>query len=153
MATDKMIRVEAHIPQTQLDEFDRAVQVIIAGERPRMDAMDRDLAAIKSRALLGLHRIEDAIRTRPAGDQAKSLIRFLMGIYNGHTYPFDLAELRDLDPEIALACLDYLNYDRLGERNLQDHLANGAHDLQHWLMDHGIATAPFAAGGTGIDRS
>jgi hypothetical protein len=132
----KMIHVEADIPLNQRDEFDRAILEITAGARPRMDALERDLTAIKSRALLGLHSIEDVIRTQPTSGQAKSLVRFLAGIYNGADYPFDLTELRGLDIELASACLDYLNYDRLGEQEVHEHLTNGAHDLKHWLKDH-----------------
>jgi hypothetical protein len=137
----KMIHMEARIPLSQRDEFNRAILEITAGARPRMDALERDLTAIKSRALLGLHTIEDVIRTRPTSGQAKSLVRFLAGIYNGQNYPFDLTELRGLDIELANACLDYLNYDRLGEKELHEHLTNGADDLKHWLKDHGIESA------------
>jgi len=141
LPSSRMIHVEADIPLTQRDEFNRAISEINAGARPRMDALERDLAAIRSRALLGLHTIEDVIRTHPTSDQAKSLVRFLAGIYNGHDYPFDLTELRGLDIELANACLDYLNYDRLGETAVHEHLTNGAHVLKHWLKDYGIESA------------
>ena len=137
----KMIHVEAQIPLGQRDEFNRAILEITAGARPRMDALERDLAAIKSRALRGLHTMEDVIRTYPRSGQAQSLVRFLAGIYNGQDYPFDLTELRGLDIELADACLDYLNYDRLGEKQVHEHLTNGADDLKHWLKDHGIESA------------
>jgi hypothetical protein len=42
---------------------------------------------------------------------------------------------------LADACLDYLNYDRLGEKEVHEHLTNGAHDLRHWLKDHGVESA------------
>src|ERR1039457_3349312 len=89
-----MIHVEAQIPLSQRDEFNRAILEITAGARPRMDALERDLTA-----------------------------------------------LRGLDIELANACLDYLNYDRLGEKELHEHLTNGADDLKHWLKDHGIESA------------
>ena len=41
----KTVRVEAEIPVSQRDEFERAIIDIVAGERPRMDTLDRDLAA------------------------------------------------------------------------------------------------------------
>ena len=141
-ALPTMIHVEADIPSTQLDEFNRAIVQINAGTRPRMHALERDIAAIKSRALLGLHTIEEAIRTQPTSGQVQSLVRFLAAIYNGRQYPFDFTELRGLNVELADACLDYLNYDRLGEKALHEHLTNGADDLKHWLKDHGIDSEP-----------
>ena len=57
----KTVRVEAEIPVSQRDEFDRAMVEIIAGERPRMDALDQDLGAIKLRAVAALQIIAKAI--------------------------------------------------------------------------------------------
>jgi hypothetical protein len=73
----KTVHVEADIPVSQRDEFDRAIVEIIAGERPRMDALDRDLAAIKLRAASTLADIERAINDHPPSGQARRLVRDL----------------------------------------------------------------------------
>jgi hypothetical protein len=86
----KTIHVEAEIPISQRDEFNRAVIDIIAGERPRMDALDRDVAAITRRALEALKVIESAIHSLGG---ARRLVKFLAGLYNGQDYPLDLSEL------------------------------------------------------------
>lgn len=138
----KTVHVEAEIPVSQRDEFERAIVDIVAGERPRMDALDRDLAAIMTRAIAGLQTIEKAINDHPTTGQAKRLVRFLAGLYNGQDYPFDLTELRGLDTELANACLDYLNYDRLAVKEVHKHLANGERDLHRWLEESGITPAP-----------
>jgi len=49
-----------------------------------------------------------------------------------------VTELRVLDTELANACLDYLNYDRLGRREVHRHLSSGERDLQRWIDDYGI---------------
>jgi hypothetical protein len=103
-----------------------------------MDALDRDLAQIKTRAMAALQVIEKAISDHPTSGQAKRLVRFLAGLYNGQDYPFDLTELRGLDTNLGTACLDYLNYDRLGIREVHKHLANGERDLHRWLEEYGI---------------
>lgn len=108
----KTIHVEAEIPISQRDEFERAIVDIIAGERPRMDTLDRDVTAITRRALEALKVIETAIHSHPTTGGARRLLKFLAGVYNGQDYPFDLTELRGLDTGLANACLDYLNYDR-----------------------------------------
>ena len=38
----------------------------------------------------------------------------------------------------ANACLDYLNYDRLGIAEVHKNLANGERDLHRWLEDYHI---------------
>ena len=107
----RKVHVEADIPASQLDEFDRAITAIAAGERPRMDTLARDEGEIVRRAMAALEKIEAAIEAHPGTGQARRLVKFLAGVYNGEDYPFDLTELRALDTELANACLDYLNYD------------------------------------------
>jgi hypothetical protein len=144
----KTVRVEADIPVSQRDEFERAMIEIVAGERSRMDALDRELGAIKSRADAALRVIEQAIDDNPTTGQARRLVRFLAGIYNGQDYPFDLTELRGLDTRLASACLDYLdyldylNYDRLGIAEVHKHLTNGERDLHRWIEACGLTPAP-----------
>ncbi len=129
----RKVHVEADIPASQLDEFDRAITAIAAGERPRMDTLARDEGEIVRRAMAALEKIEAAIEAHPGTGQARRLVKFLAGVYNGEDYPFDLTELRALDTELANACLDYLNYDRLGKREVHKHLKNGDRDLHRWL--------------------
>ena len=137
----KTVRVEAEIPVSQRDEFERAIVDIIAGERPRMNTVDRDVNAITRRALESLKVIETAIREHPTSGQARRLVGFLAGLYNGQDYPFDMTELRGLDTALANACLDYLNYDRLGVKEVHKHLSNGDTDLHRWLADYSIEPA------------
>jgi hypothetical protein len=137
----KTVHVEAEIPISQRDEFERAMVEIVAGERTRMDALVRDEASIENRAMQALEAIEAAINTHPTTGQSRRLVRFLAGVYNGQDYPFDLTELRGLDTALANACLDYLNYDRLGKKEVHKHLANGERDLHRWLEEYGIRPA------------
>jgi hypothetical protein len=162
----KTVRLEADIPIRQRDEFERAIVEIVAGERPRMgvtqalrgwpriatqglseagnaqlNALDRDLAQIKIRATAALQVIETAINAHPTTGGARRLVRFLAGLYNGQDYPFDLTELRGLDTKLANACLDYLNYDRLGIKEVHKHLANGDRDLHRGLEEYKVEPA------------
>jgi hypothetical protein len=66
------------------------------------------------------------------------LVAFLAGVYNGYDYPFDLSDLRPLDTALANACLDYLNYDRLGICDLDKHLPAGGRELHGWIADYGL---------------
>lgn len=134
----KAVHVEADIPANQRDEFDQAVIGILAGARRRMEILESDEAAIKQRALAALQVIETAIQDHPTTGGARRLVMFLAGLYNGEDYPFDLSELRALDTALANACLDRLNYDRLGRVEVHRLLTNGERDLHQWLADYNL---------------
>jgi hypothetical protein len=125
--------------ESQRDELDLAWQEIICGRRPRMDALNHEIAVITERAVSALRVIESAIRRNPTTGQARRLVWFLAAVYNGSQFPFDLTELRALDTELANACLDYLNYDRLGHREVHRHLSSGERELHRWIDDYRIA--------------
>jgi hypothetical protein len=128
--------------ELEAKELDAAWHEIIERRRfPRTEALEESTEAIVERALMALERIEAAIRNHPTTGQAGRLVRFLAGLYNGEDYPFDLTELRALDTELANACLAYLNYDRLGKREVHHHLSGGARALHQWIRNRGIEPA------------
>jgi hypothetical protein len=128
--------------EVEARELDAAWQEIVVGKRmPRTEVLEESFEAIMERARTALHTIETAIREHPTTGQARRLVRFLSGVYNGSEYPFDLTDLRGLDTELANACLRYLNYDRLGKREVHHHLSGGDRELQRWLQDYGIEPA------------
>jgi len=125
--------------QAQARELDMAWREIISGERlARTEVLENDTQAIMDRAQEALQIIETAIGNNPTSGQARRLVGFLAGVYNGSDYPFDLTDLRTLDTRLANACVDYLNYDRLGKREVHHHLAGGDRRLHQWLEDYGI---------------
>ncbi|MEJ1962227.1 MAG: hypothetical protein WDO56_12050 [Gammaproteobacteria bacterium] len=46
--------------------------------------------------------------------------------------------MRELDTKLANACLEYLNYDRLGRREIHHHLPGGERAVHRWLRDYGV---------------
>ena len=65
-------------------------------------------------------------------------MRFLAGVYNGGEFPLDLTDLRALDSDLANACIDYLNYDRLGKVEVHTHLPDGGRQMEWFIAQHGI---------------
>ena len=63
---------------------------------------------------------------------------FSLVTYNSETFPFELDELRGLDEALAIACLEYLNYDRLRRTKVHEHLPGGAAQLQGWMKRFGL---------------
>ncbi|EQD48592.1 hypothetical protein B1A_06060 [mine drainage metagenome] len=128
--------------EVEARELHEAWEEIVTGKKlTRMAALEHGVEAIMERARGALETLETAIREHPTTGQAGRLVRFLAGVYNGSDFPFDLTDLRALDTELANACLDYLNYDRLGKREVHHHLAGGDRELQGWMKDYRIEPA------------
>jgi hypothetical protein len=53
-------------------------------------------------------------------------------------FPFQLSELRGLDDELAMACIEYLNYDRLGKREVHRHPPGGDQQPHAWIKRCGF---------------
>lgn len=109
----RKIRVEVEVPEALMGEFDLAVQEVLAGSRTRLTLLEQEIEAIEVRGLTGLGIILGSIADHPGTSQTRRLVRFLVGLYDGSCFPFDLSDLRGLDTVLANACLDYLNYDRV----------------------------------------
>jgi len=123
----------------QAREIEAAWREIVAGRKlDRTEALEHDLEQIQERARPALRIIETAIREHPGTGQARRLVQFLAAIYNGYDYAFDLTELRVLDTELANACLDYLNYDRLAKAEVHRHLSGGDRELWQWIRYHRV---------------
>jgi len=125
--------------EAEARELQDAWQEIVSGKKlVRAAALEHGTEAIMERARVAIGVIERAIREHPTTSQAGRLVRFLAAIYNGYDFSFDLTELRALDTELANACLDYLNYDRLAKREVHHHLAGGDRELQEWIRDYQV---------------
>jgi hypothetical protein len=140
MNTPKKITVTLEVTNdAEARELNEAWEEIILRKKlARTEALEHGVEAIMERARPALEVIETAIRQNPTTGQAGRLVRFLAALYNGYDYSFDLTELRALDTALANACLDYLNYDRLGKAEVHKHLAGGDRELQGWIKDYGV---------------
>jgi hypothetical protein len=128
--------------EVQARELNEAWQEIVSGRKlARAEALEHGVEAVMEQAQPALALIETAIRDNPTTGQAGRLVRFLAGLYNGQDYPFDLTDLRGLDTRLANACLDYLNYDVLGKREVHHHLFGGDRELNQWIKDYGVEPA------------
>lgn len=134
----RTVRVEAEIPTARQDEFQQLLVEFLAGPLPRTKARIDDRRVLEQRATTALATIARHIEEHDGTGNARRLAWFIAGLYNGDDYPFDLTELRGLDDELANACLDYLNYDRLGISEVHNHLPGGDQQLHRWLERYGL---------------
>jgi hypothetical protein len=134
-------RIQLHFDvatDDQAAELSAAWEEIVSGKRTRISTAAEDTHEIMERARGALQTIVKAIETNPGTGQTGRLVRFLAGVYNGNEFPFDLTDLRVLDTELANACIDYLNYDRLAKAEVHTHLPDGGRQMQWFIAQHGI---------------
>src|ERR1035438_7196796 len=134
-------RIQLHFDvatETEAQELSAAWEEIVSGKRTRISTAAEDTNEIMERARIGLQKIVKAIEEHPGTGQAARLVRFLAGVYNGHDFPFDLTDLRALDTELANACIDFLNYDRLAKAEVHTHLPDGGRQMEWIIAQHGI---------------
>ncbi|MDZ4153745.1 hypothetical protein [Methylicorpusculum sp.] len=72
-------------------------------------AIKQERETLVSVGVPALHRLAK-IASRDTG-QASTVRRFLLGLYNGYRWPFDLTRLRGLDQDLFSDCLDVLTMD------------------------------------------
>jgi hypothetical protein len=138
-------RIQMHFDvatDDQAAELSAAYGEVVSGKRTRISTAAEDTHEVMERARTGLQRIVKAIEEHPWTGQARRLVRFLAGVYNGGDYPFDLTDLRALDTELANACIDYLNYDRLAKAEVPTQLPDGGWQMQWFMTQHGIRQQP-----------
>jgi hypothetical protein len=134
-------RIQLHFDvasDDQAAELSAAWQEIVSGKRTRINTAAEDTLEIMERAMVGLQKIVKAVEENPGTGQAGRLVRFLAGVYNGGEFPFDLTDLRVLDTELANACIDYLNYDRLAKAEVHTHLPDGGRQMQWFIKQQGV---------------
>jgi len=134
-------RIQLHFDvstEDQAQELSAAWQEIVSGRRTRINTAAEDINEIMERARTALQKIVQAIEENPGTGQTGRLVRFLAGVYNGHEFLFDLTDLRALDTELANACIDYLNYDRLAKAEVHTHLPDGGRQMQWFIKQHRI---------------
>jgi hypothetical protein len=112
---------------------------IVSGKRTRMNTTaEEEVNEIMERAQTSLQTIVKAIEEHPGTGQTGRLVKFLARVYNGHEFPFDLTDLRSLNIELANACIDYLNYDRLAKAEVHTHLSDGGRQMEWFIAQHRI---------------
>lgn len=131
------------LSEAELERFKAEIRQVLVMLRPRALAEEQSVRRIKHRAMVAIDTISSSIEHHPETGQSRRLVKFVAGCYNGDDYPFDLTNLRALDTALAQACLDYLDYDRLGVLEVHHHLPGGERMLRRWIHDYGLRMASY----------
>ncbi|ENQ7791703.1 hypothetical protein CDO45_02250 [Pseudomonas aeruginosa] len=89
----------------------------------KQQAYQAQRQALITTGLQALNRLI-TVAVRPTG-QGRVIGRFLLGLYNGPEYPFDLTELRGLDLAKFEDCLRVLMMDYSPEVEIHERVPNG----------------------------
>jgi hypothetical protein len=112
---------------TQLDLF---FQEILAADTERQAAQSAGIPA-----LIRLVKVAD----RDTG-QAATVRQFLLGLYNGYRFPFNLVKLRGLDKSLFDDCIDVLILDaRVTAKEVHLYIDNGEKLFARWAKMAGGA--------------
>ncbi|WP_460104143.1 DUF7673 family protein [Pseudomonas sp. S2_D10] len=84
---------------------------------------EKALPTIRLAGIEALHRLMPA--AQGYSGQIGVIGRFLLGLYNGQDYPFDMTELRRLDAALFDDCIAVLRLDHTTEREVHRYFENG----------------------------
>lgn len=94
---------------------------------------DAEREAATAAGIPALIRLAD-IADRDSG-QANTVRRFLLGLYNGYRFPFNLIELRGLDKALFDDCMAVLTLDaRATAKEIHHYLDDGGERFERWAQ-------------------
>ena len=92
---------------------------------------DAEIEETTNAGIPALHRLV-AIAKGDTG-QCSRVRLFLLGLYNGHRFPFDLTQLRGLDKPIFDDCMAVLTMDaRATQQEVHQYIENGSELFERW---------------------
>lgn len=68
--------------------------------------------------------------------QSRKVACFLLGLYNGDRYPFDLTDLRGVDQEIYEDCIRVLTMDTMARQEVHTYFPDGGRIWNQLAIDH-----------------
>jgi hypothetical protein len=74
--------------------------------------------------------------------QAKVLAKFLLGLYNGYVFPFDLTDFRCLDRNLFEDCLSVLEMDYQPSMEVHRLLGKSGDEFEQLAIKWGLAETP-----------
>ena len=137
-AQPRIVKITVDVPIEKQTEFNRLWQQILNDEEAPInqqiraeDAKREDVMEEGKAALFRLYEVAQ-------GDtgQCRVIVRFLVGLYNGTAYPFDLTDLRAIDDALFVDCMAVLCMDaRHCVHEVHNYFDNGDQRWQKMISD------------------
>lgn len=91
------------------------------------------LPAIRFQGKAALVRLVTVARGHSG--QSRYIARFLLGLYNGQRFPFDLTDFRCIDRQLFVDCLAVLRMDFQPEHDVHMYIDNGSEVFERLAID------------------
>lgn len=88
--------------------------------------------------VLALARLLNIARSSVGTGQGRRIAAFLLGLYNGTRFKFDLTDFRSLDAEIFADCMLVLEMDSHPRQEVHRYFVNGSKIWEQLAVDWGI---------------
>lgn len=110
-------------------EYEESTQRL---SRKMAQEMAEQEALREARIKKGVPALEKLVDVAQGGSgQCHYIRRFLLGLFNGQSWPFDMTQFRGLDTDLQLAVLDVIELDWCGHE-VHIYLENGEELFQAW---------------------
>ena len=70
--------------------------------------------------------------------QSKVVARFLLNLYNGNRFPFDMTDFRQLDQSLFIDCMSVLHMDSIPELEVHEYFEDGGKIWEQMAKDWGF---------------
>lgn len=134
----RIVKITVDVPVEKQEQFHRLWAQILSDEDAPInqqiraeDAKREDVMGQGKAALFRLYEVAQ-------GDtgQCRTIVRFLVGLYNGSAYPFDLTDLRTIDDALFEDCMALLRMDaRYCVQEVHNYFDNGDARWQKMISD------------------
>lgn len=115
------------------DEEAARVAAAFAEERRKQDERTARLPEIRAKGEAALRRLLPIAQGNTG--QCRHVAAFLLGLYNGTRFPFDLTDLRCVDGEIFDDCMAVLQMEAQPAREVHTYFDNGSQVFEQLAQD------------------
>lgn len=115
------------------DEEAARVAARFAEERRKQDERTARLPEIRTKGEAALRRLLPIAQGNTG--QCRHVAAFLLGLYNGTRFPFDLTDLRCVDGEIFDDCMAVLQMDAQPAKEVHTYFENGGQVFEQLAID------------------
>lgn len=141
-AAPRMIEVKIRIPAHDQEAFQALLDEYWSGNsrfQQQAQQAQSQRETVAAEGLESLYKLYEAAQ----GDtgQCRVVARFLVGLYNGQRFPFDLTDLRTIDDALFEHCMRLLRMDaRQCKQEVHTYFDNGSARWERLISDWGLAS-------------
>lgn len=138
----RIVKITVDVPAEKQEQFHQLWQQILSDEEApinqQVQAADKKRKNTMEEGKAALFRLYE-VAQRDTG-QCRVIARFLVGLYNGSRFPFDLTDLRTIDHSLFEDCMAVLRMDaRHCVQEVHNYFDNGGRRWEEMIKNWGWA--------------